>query len=118
MLRKIRGEVCQNRLVACVQRSGVSDQHRTMELGAARDHRGRKRDAEAGSLISKEIRQAGSLVVLVFWQEGIGELADGNEEWRDTQALNRASKRLMLIVGAEIETRVIPHAQSKNAIAH
>ena len=69
MPRKITGELCQNRLVGPVQRSGVSDKHRTMVLGAARYDRGRERNAKARSLVAKQIRQTGSLVVLLFWQE-------------------------------------------------
>src|SRR5258708_26648150 len=69
MLRKIRGQVFQNRLVARVQRSGVSDQHGTMELRAARHDRSHKRDAKARSLVPEQIRQTGRFVVLLFWQE-------------------------------------------------
>ena len=66
---KICRQVCQNRLVGCAQRSGVGDKHGTMVLGAASHHGGGKRDAKARSLISEKIRQAGSFVVFVFWQE-------------------------------------------------
>src|SRR6266852_4808604 len=53
MSRKMRGQVCQNRLVTQVQRSGMSDKNGTMVLGAARHHRGYKRDAKARSLIAE-----------------------------------------------------------------
>src|SRR6266481_397601 len=50
---KIRGQVRQNRLVTHVQRSGMSDEHGTLVLRAARHHRGHKRNAKARSLISE-----------------------------------------------------------------
>src|SRR6266481_6800397 len=53
MPRKMSGQVCQNRLVTQVQRSGMSDKNGTMVLGAARHHRGYKRDAKARSLIAE-----------------------------------------------------------------
>src|SRR6266481_1502393 len=107
---KICGQICQDSLIGCALRSGVGNEDRTMVLRAAGHYRGGKRDTKTGSLISKKICQTGSLVVFVFWQERIGKLAHGNEERGDAQALNRASKCLVLVVGAEIEAGVVPHA--------
>src|SRR5580700_1449407 len=88
-----------------------------MTLRSAGEHSGYEGDTKAGTLISKQVREARSFVVFVFRQERIGERAHWNEERRDAQSLQSASHREVAIVGAEIEAREAPHGHRKNAVA-
>lgn len=66
-----------------------------------------------GDLVPEHPGAAGPFVVLLFRQKGIRELARGKEKRRDAKAPNRASKRLLFVVGAQIGARAVPHAHSK-----
>ena len=92
----------------------VGHENRLMALGSPGEHRGNKRDAEARTLIAKEIREAGRFVVFVFRQERIGHLAHRHEEKRQTDSLEHTRPRFVRIVGIEVQARVAPHHQSQN----
>src|SRR6202030_1580721 len=51
-----------------------------MELRAALKHRRDERDSHAAAYISREINQAGRRIVFVFWQKGVSDRVDRNEQ--------------------------------------
>src|SRR3989442_8657821 len=80
----------------------MRDQHAAMKLSPPLDHRGYKRDPKTPALVPKQIRQARSLVVLVFGQIGIRQLAGRHKQERDPKALQRARPRFLAVIGGEI----------------
>src|SRR6266404_49769 len=100
-----------------IERCGMGDENGLVILRAARENGGDEGDAEAAALIAEKIREAGSFVVFVFRQVGIGELADGDEERRNTKTLQGSKKSDVSVVCTEIDARVTPHGKAEDDVA-
>ena len=79
VLREVAGERCKELPIALIERRVVRDEYGLVKLGAASQHRGDKRDAEAASLIPRKVGEARGFVVFVLGQEGICNLTYRHE---------------------------------------
>ena len=83
-------------MIALVEWSDVGDQDRLVILGSPRKNGGNERDPNASSLVAEQIGQTRGFVVLILWQEGIGQLAHRHKQWGNPEPLDRTGDRHML----------------------
>src|SRR2546425_4352309 len=87
-------------LIALVEWSGVSNQNRLVILRSPRKNGCNERDTNASPLVPEQIGQTRSFVILILWQEGIGQLAYRHKKWGNPKPLDRTGDRHMLVVCA------------------
>jgi len=74
-----------------------------VKLGAARQAGGDKRNPEAAANISGEVHQAGSGIVLLAWQRGIGGDVNRHEQTRQSDRLVDARHDHGMEIHAQVE---------------
>src|SRR5713101_9834462 len=109
-----RVECC---LVALVEWSSVSNQNRLVILRSPRKNGCNERDTNAPPLIPEQIGKTRSFVVLILWQEGIGQLAHRHKQWGNPKSLDRTGDRQMLVVRPEVNAGVAPHRKCENHVS-
>src|SRR5580658_3439862 len=100
--------------VGTVKRSGVSHQNGLVVLRSPRKKSRYERDPKASTLVSEQIGQARSLVVLMFGQIGVSKLTHRNKQRSDPQPLESADNGYMPVIRTQVNAGVAPHRESKN----
>src|SRR6266480_7130018 len=92
----------------------MGGQYGSMKLGSSLQNGGDECDTKAPTLVTKQIGQTGSLVVLIFWKIRIRELARRHEQERNPKSLHHTRQRLAVVICGKIEAREVPHCEAKN----
>src|SRR4029077_8386437 len=97
---KISRQRAEPLLIALLEWSGVSNQNRLVILRSSRKNGCNERNTNASPLVPEQVGKTRSFIVLILWQEGIGQLAHRHKKWGNPKPLDRTGDRHMLVIRA------------------
>src|SRR5262250_1832911 len=114
--RKIPSHTGKGFLISLLEWRSVRHQNRLVILRPARQKSSHNSDADASSLVAEQVGNTRSLVVLVFRQEGICELANRHKEGSNAKPLERSEESDVFVVCAQVNAGVFPHSYGEDHI--